>query len=78
MIGKSSGIQVGQVISTNYDSGIQNMHKINYAMAKGDSGGTVIDLTTFNVYQGLIKGGNLSTHTSVVPWTHIDAALDLQ
>lgn len=83
MIGKESGIKVGKVISTTYDaSGIQNMHKINYRMSGGDSGGMVIDLTTFNVYQGLIKGGSHTSvtpsYTSVVPWSHIDNALDLQ
>jgi len=79
MIGKNSGIQIGQVISLDLDAGgVDNMHKVNYAMQGGDSGGTVIDLTTYNVYQGLIQGGVPGSYTGIVPWSHIDAALDLQ
>jgi len=80
MIGKVSGIQVGQVVNTHQEAtNVNNAHAINHLMLDGDSGGIVIDMETFSVYQGLIMAGNSITgHTAIVPWTHIDAALDLQ
>lgn len=82
MYGKSSGAKVGQVIDIAYDTtttpSIKNTHKISYEMAGGDSGGTVIDSSTYSVYHGLIKGSNTSGYSFIIPWSHIDAALDLQ
>ena len=48
-------------------------------MAPGDSGGALIDYNTKNVYHGIIRGGSIAdNYTSVVRWSFIDAALDLQ
>lgn len=83
MIGYTSGIKVGKVIDNSYDTttspSIQNTIKVNYAMSGGDSGGTVIDLTTFNVYHGLISSGHSGGgYTAVIPWSHIDNGLNLR
>jgi len=57
---------------------IKNTLKLEYANTEGgDSGGIVFDYTTNSVYNGLIKGGT-STYTVAIPWSHIDAGLDLQ
>lgn len=81
MLGRTSGFKVGKIISVDYDSnGISNMHKINQRMNDGDSGGPVIDVDTLDVYHGLVKGGSVlpASYTSIVPWSHIDAALNLR
>lgn len=83
MVGHESGVQIGQVIDDEYDTGtnpsIQNTYKIDTAMDHGDSGGPTIDLTTENVYHGLISSFNTGgDYTAIVPWSHIDNGLDLQ
>lgn len=79
MIGKTSGIRIGEVIATNETAnGIENLHVIGSSMAGGDSGGIVIDFATFSSYQGLVKGGEPFGNTVIVPWSHIDNALNLQ
>lgn len=83
MTGYKSGTKLGKVIDPNYDTttspSIQNTKKINVAMDNGDSGGPAHDLTTGNVYHGLISSFNSNGgYTAVVPWSHIDNGLNLQ
>lgn len=80
MIGYTSSIQVGKVYDIDYDTtgspSIENTMRVSYQMSSGDSGGSVIDFATANKYQGLIKGGNTG-YTIIIPWSHIDNALDI-
>lgn len=81
MIGKTSAIQYGKVISVTAAGGvptISNMIRIDWFAAQpGDSGGAIISATSLNNYHGLVKGfGDGDTFAS--KWSKIDLALDLQ
>lgn len=78
-----ASVDWGKVTSNTHTSSvggidILNTLKLDSANLSGtDSGGVVWDMTTGTVYHGLVKGG-ATTYTVAIPWTHIDAGLDLQ
>lgn len=82
MVGYASEGHVGEIIDDQYDTTtspiVQNTMKVDYAMADGDSGGAVTD-SAIVYYVGSISSKNtLGGYTAFVPWSHIDAGLDLQ
>lgn len=82
MIGKTSHIQLGEVIDDSYTTAYSpvisdTMVIDGFASVSGDSGGPIIDYTTFAKYHGITKGF-VSGDTIMIPWTNVDAGLDLQ